>query len=80
MTSPKTEEELRAGAAERLLLAIVPGIDDQVLADAEATLHAELIATQDPDEITEIRAAMQLLSDGRNRWAGPELTGWLRRD
>jgi hypothetical protein len=71
--------ERRVAALEKLLLAVLPWLDERVIEDAAATLRAEL--TQDDAGDREAAAqALQLLTDGRYRFKVPAVTYWLRQD
>ncbi len=73
-----TEDEIRLAAVELVLVEIIPWIDPAAVTDAVAAIKAGLDADIAQDE-REIRMqALQLLTDGRQRYAGPNLGAWIR--
>ena len=70
--------EDRLLALEKLLLAVLPWIDEQVIEDAAGTLRAELAIEGDPDREAIVQA-LQLLTDGRYRFKPPVVSYWLRQ-
>jgi hypothetical protein len=70
--------EDRLLALEKLLLAVLPWIDEQVIEDAASTLRAELAIDGDPDREAIVQA-LQLLTDGRYRFKPPVVSYWLRQ-
>lgn len=64
------ENELRIAAVEKLILALAPWIDADVVDDAAATIRAEMW-TATGQELEVCAQALQLLTDGRRRFVPP---------
>jgi hypothetical protein len=70
--------EARLAAIEKVLLAVLPWIDERVIEDAAATLRAELM-TEGASDREATAQALQLLTDGRYRFKPPAVSYWLRQ-
>jgi hypothetical protein len=71
------ENELRIAAMEKVILALTPWLDPQVIEDAAATIRAEL-QTSEGGERVACMQALQLLTDGRMRFASVGAGDYLR--
>lgn len=71
------ELEQRLAAVETLLLAIGPWIDRDVMDDAAATLRVEM-QTAEGEERAVVAGALQLLTDGRDRFRPPAVGLFVR--
>lgn len=72
------EIERRIAAVELVLIELVPWIDEDRASDAVAAIRAGLHANICTHE-REIRLqALQLLTDGRRRYAPPAVGAWIR--
>lgn len=72
------ELEKRLAAIELLLIEVAPWLDEGVLHDAATAIRAGILGDLSSDE-REIRAyAIQLLTDGKQRFEPGAMGGWLR--
>jgi hypothetical protein len=81
-TAPKagsmSELEIRILAAEIVATEIAPWIDADKIADALASIRAGLMFDIGQDEREARMAAIQLLTDGRDRYEPVALGMWIR--
>ena len=71
------ELQHRILAAETVIIELTPWIDEDAIADAIASIRAGLEGSISEDERIIRLQALELLQDGRRRYAGPELGIWL---
>lgn len=64
------DADLRLAAVEKVILALTPWIDETVIADAVATLQTEF-ATAQGQEREAVAYALELVTDGRDRFRKP---------
>jgi hypothetical protein len=72
-----TQLDERLLAREKLLQAIAPWLSEDALADAAATLRADLVAARDPQERLVLKRALLLLANGAARFGTHPPAAWL---
>jgi hypothetical protein len=72
------ELQQRILAAETVIIELTPWIDAGAISDAIASIRAGLEGSISEDERIIRLQALELLQDGRRRYAGPEFGVWLR--
>lgn len=73
-----SELEIRILAAEIVATELAPWIDADNIADALAAIRAGLLFDISEDEREARMAAIQLLTDGRDRYAPMAIGRWMR--
>lgn len=75
---PMSEQEIRLLAAEIVATELAPWIDADKIADAVASIRAGLAFDISQDEREARVAAIQLLTDGKNRFVVGTVGAWIR--
>ena len=73
-----SEDELRIAGAEKAIIALAPWLTDRAILDARASLRADLSVTRDSDEQIACLRALDLISDGVQRFRMFNLGVWIR--
>lgn len=73
-----TRSDIRLAAAEVLLEATAPWLDETALRDVRATLRADLIVAIDEAEREVVFEALRLLEKGLRRYPRFSLGSWVR--